>query len=338
MVPAANSKKMMIDMNDLKNKLILLTGGTGFIGSSLIPRLTSAGARVYCMGRSPSKFETLTHHLKSMGIAQDVISDQLRFIKCDLADPDSIKGNSKVLKDVDILVHLASEVSGQRDIVNGGPAQVDMELKGTLRLLNQIPHLDRVCYASSMAVYGTPLDNPVTEATRTEPENIYGICKLIMEKFFRLFSEHEGIPVGVVRFSSVYGPGNTSRRAIPTFIRKLLAGEGVTVYGDGTQLRDYVFVDDAAEAVIMMLAKKGFNIYNIGAGFGTSTNDLLDTLKKLTGKSVEVEYKPLPDPAVTFDFVYDISKAREELGFEPHTGLEDGLKRELDWHIGQPDH
>jgi len=210
---------------------------------------------------------------------------------------------------------------------------VDVELKGTVALLNAVPELERVCYASSMAVYGRPYDHPVTESTRTEPENIYGICKLTMEKFFRLFSKHENIPVGIVRFSSVYGPGNTSTRAIPTFIKAVLKNETIVVHGDGKQLRDYLYVDDAADAVLALLSRDGFGIYNIGAGTGCSTNDLLDLLKEISGKhDIHVKYEPLADSATTFDFVYDMTKARTELGYEPKISLKDGLQKEYDWH------
>jgi UDP-glucose 4-epimerase len=314
-------------MNLNKSNRILITGATGFIGSHLTKNLLEGGHEVACLSRSEDKFSDLN---KFVG---ETSGDALSFIKCDLGMPGDLEAQAEQLEEYEILIHLAANITGSEDVVESGPAQVESDLKGTLRLLQHLPNLKRLCYFSSMAVFGAPECCPVKEDTPLGPENVYGICKLTMEKYLRLYSETEDIPVSILRPSSVYGPLNTSARAIPFFIDRVLQKEPMVIFGDGEQLRDYIYVEDMVDAIKLALKHSGFDIFNIGAGSGISINELLNTLHKVAGvDNPEITRKSLPEDATTFDFYYDITKARKLLGFEPKISLEEGLRREFQWH------
>jgi UDP-glucose 4-epimerase len=314
-------------MNLNKSNRILITGATGFIGSHLTKSLMAEGKEVACLSRSEDKFSDLN---KFVG---ETSGDALSFLKCDLGMQGDLEAIAKQLKDYETLIHMAANITGSEDVVESGPAQVESDLKGTLRLLQHLPNLKRLCYFSSMAVFGAPECCPVKEDTPLKPENVYGICKLTMEKYLRLYSETENIPVSILRPSSVYGPLNTSARAIPFFIDRVLQKEPMVIFGDGEQLRDYVYVEDMVDAIKLALEHDSFDIFNIGAGAGISINELLSTLHKVAGvDSPDITHKSLPDDATTFDFYYDISKAQKLLGFEPKISLEDGLRFEYEWH------
>ncbi|UCH88153.1 MAG: SDR family NAD(P)-dependent oxidoreductase [Thermoplasmata archaeon] len=319
-------------MTSLQNREILLTGATGFIGSHLTKKLVQSGASVTCLIRDEAKFARLADFIEITESSSNQSKGSLHCIKCDLADPKNLESVQDRLKGYDTLIHLATQISGAGDVVKNGPAQINIDLKSTIELIKAMTDMKCMCYLSSMAVFGATRSEPVTETTETNPDNVYGICKLTMEKLLKLFSEYENVPVTILRPSSVYGPGNTSARAIPTFINKILKNEPLIVFGDGEQLRDYIYVEDVVNAIVLALEHNKFDIFNIGAGKGCSINDLLKILSDI-GKSAEpnIEYKSAPDSTITFDFVYDISKAKSILGFNPKTALHEGLSLEFEW-------
>jgi UDP-glucose 4-epimerase len=180
-----------------------------------------------------------------------------------------------------------------------------------------------------MAVYGAPPYVPLDERCPATPLNSYGASKLSIEKYVAIFGKSRKIPAACLRYSSVFGPGNRSTRAVPTFIKRALRDEALAISGDGNTVRDYLFVADAVEAALSAIAREKSGVFNIGSGRSTKVIDLARVIVSLAGSESSIEIREAPKD---FDFVYDISRAEKELEFSPRTPLREGLKKEIEWH------
>jgi len=305
----------------LNGKSILVTGGTGQLGSFLVERLVKDKAYVTVLGRNPGRHESLAKLIKS---------GKVLFLKCDLADIRNIEKIGKQIADTEYLAHLSSAMEPvYPGFYENARHDIALNVRGTVSLMRHMGNLNGISFASSMAVYGAPAYNPVDEKCPAEPLNSYGVCKLTVEKLLQIYSKRENIPLAILRYSSIYGPRNMSTRALPTFIKNALRGNDLVIKGDGKTARDYVFVDDAVDATLSALGHKKGGIFNIGYGKGCSIESLAKAIVKVSGSKSRIRKAPSPKD---FDFIFDISRARKELRFSPKTGLEQGLNKEIEWH------
>jgi UDP-glucose 4-epimerase len=308
---------------------ILVTGGGGYIGTPLIRAMVEDGRRPLVADIRPGE-----------ELRDWAAQGRIDLLVCDVATPEA---QADKLRTVDTLVHLAARMDDTTDVVGEGIASVEQNLVALMTLLGCLPKLRHVCFLSSMMVYADPPRySPMDERHPTLPGNTYGVTKLAGEQYLHLFARQAGIRATVLRVCGVYGPGRYSpllaHRAIPTFIRLVAAGQPPVVYGDGSERRDYVFVDDVVRAIQLSCRRRAEGVYNIGSGGGVSIRELAHTIISLFGKSMEPLSKPFPKPTETFDYSLDITKARQELGYEPAVSIVDGLAREIAWFAGQQAH
>jgi len=188
-------------------------------------------------------------------------------------------------------------------------------------------------FASSAAVYGEPRRVPVHEEDRAAPLSPYGAGKATGEAYCSAFHGAYGMDAVAVRFSNAYGPRSAHKtNVIPLFIRKIMAGEAITVYGDGTQTRDFVFVSDLADGLIRAVETPGVGgeIFQLASGVETSLNDLIGMLGEVSGHRPEVRHEP-PRPGEIQRNYSLVDKARSRLGYEPEVPLAAGLRLTWDW-------
>jgi UDP-glucose 4-epimerase len=183
-------------------------------------------------------------------------------------------------------------------------------------------------------VYGTPQRIPISEDHPTDPISSYGITKLTIEKYLKLYRELHGLEYCVLRLANPYGEGQRTDRgqgAVAVFLDRVAGGMPIEIWGDGSVVRDYIYVGDVVEA--MTAAAFGdapSRLYNIGSGQGTSLLELVDAIGAVTGRKPSIDFKP----SRPFDVpasVLDISRARRELGWQPRTTLGEGLRRTFEW-------
>ena len=257
---------------------VLVTGGAGFIGSHVVDRLVNEGYEVRVLDNlSTGKLDNIQGHLSS---------GKVEFVKGDIRDASLVK---KSLEDVNVVIHLAALVSVPLSIENPN-LTFDINLLGTLNLLRSSieKHIDKFVFISSCAVCGDPESLPVTEQTRTNPISPYAESKLIGERYCLGFSERQLLHSVVLRFFNVYGPRqgmNDYSGVITRFIDRCKQKLPLTIYGDGSQTRDFVNVKDVAEAVLASTksSKAEGEVFNIGSGKPTSINELAKTIIELTG-------------------------------------------------------
>ena len=303
-----------------KSSKILVTGGAGFIGSHLVAKLAEQGNYVRVLDNlSTGKLSNIDALLK------DGLVD---FVKGDIRDLSAVKA---AVSGVDVVFHLAAQISVPLSILNP-KLNHEVNAVGTSNLLNasKCDGVGRFVFVSSCAVYGEPVYLPIDEAHPTNPISPYAESKLISEQeCLRRSREHE-IESVVVRFFNVYGPKqglNDYSGVIVKFIEKINQELPLTIFGDGQQTRDFVFVQDIADALLLASQNDDVNgkIFNIGTGKATTIKSLAETLLQLTNSKVKLQFVPERSGDIKHSYA-NISKASELLGYKPEFSLTEGLK------------
>jgi len=282
----------------------LVTGGAGFIGSHLTRRLLAAGRQV-----------TVLDNL-SVG-RREAVADGARFVHGDIRDETALEG---ALIDVDCVFHLAAQVT-IRGSFDRFYEDLDTNVMGTAALLRAADpaRLKWFTFASSMAVYADALSPaPIDESHPTAPISPYGVGKLAAEGVARQILESRGIPFTAVRYFNTFGPGQSYTPyvgVITIFVTRLLAGQPITVFGDGEQQRDFVHVDDIA-AGTMATVGRAPGTYNLGTGHGTSLNQLAELLIGRLAPGQRPTHAPVQAGELRYS-VADIAAARTALGYQP---------------------
>jgi UDP-glucose 4-epimerase len=302
----------------LSPQTYLVTGGTGFLGRALVARLRNQGHIARVAGRFPG------------GAGP--------FVACDLDSP--VEAWRAAVEGCSGVFHLAWATVPST--ANANPlADLEINVAGTLRLLEALrhsPHIPIMFASSGGTVYGEAERLPLSEHHPLRPKTAYGVSKTASEHYALLYRRLWGLDTRIVRLSNPFGPGQDIRGqlgAASIFAARLLAGEGIEIWGDGSAIRDYIYVDDAISGLLATMSVppdrfKGLDpVVNIGSGRGVSLQELISLLTHILGKPIEVLYKPARDFDVRAN-VLDITRARSLIGWSPTITLEEGLSR----HIG----
>lgn len=298
---------------------VLVTGGAGFIGSHVVDALLAAGATVTVLDDlSNGSRDNLPAH------------PRLRLVVGDVCDPVAV---SEALGDSTRVIHLAAIASVQRSVEDPvGTHRVNYE--ATLRLLDASRRLgvERVVYASSAAVYGDVQAPPVDELGAVDPSTPYAIDKFMGEKALAYHQREHGLQCVALRFFNVYGPRQRADSpysgVISQFVRRALAAEAVTVFGDGGQTRDFVFVGDVARAVVELAlrsAPPSAPILNVGRGEDVSVLGLIDAIETVTALRLDRRFAGARSGEVRHSRA-SVERLRRELGWLPPTTLGAGLR------------
>lgn len=304
------------EIGDLKS---LVLGGNGFMGTHLVDGLLEDGHRVRIYDRSPNVFRATPKGAE--------------YVEGELGDSGLIRA---AVEGVEVVFHFVNTTIPKTS--NDDPVfDVRSNLIDTLGFLESCVEagVRKVVFASSGGtIYGQPQSVPIAENHPTEPITSYGIVKLAVEKYLALFEHLHGLDYTALRISNPYGPYQNpggQQGVVPVFLRRLRAGQPVTIWGDGSVVRDYLYISDLVEA-LKLAAGSGTRqkVLNVGSGRGTSLNELVAIIARVTGERPEVEYvagRPLDVPAN----VLDVTRVRDELGWRPRTGLAEGIERTWDW-------
>ncbi len=310
---------------DFEGKKVLITGGAGFVGSNLTERVAKSNGKAIVLD------DLFTGSLDN--ISKDT---KYEFIEGSVADDSLVR---KLAKEVDYIAHMAA----RNIIISTKNPRNDYEVNigGTLNILlaaNEF-NVKRVVYTSSASVYGNPRILPITEDERTLTFSPYSVSKLAGENYCHAFYETYGTPVTSVRYSNIYGPKQDPKNpycgVVSKFIEMLDNDEQPHLHGDGQQTRDFTYVDDAVDGTLLALLspKAEGQVYNIGTGVETKIVELYQMIADLMGKDAKPKYIDRRDIDNIRRRAVSIELIRTRLRWQPQIGIQQGLKRTLEWYM-----
>ncbi len=296
---------------------IIVTGGAGFIGSHIVDRYVDGGHDVVVV-------DALWEH---GGGRRENVNPKAKFVQADIRD--ASLGPLFAEFRPDLVSHHAAQHSVA---ISSRDPHLDAEIN-VIGLINVLDNcvkcgVKKVVFASSGATFGEPERLPMTEATPQRPESPYAITKMVAEHYLRFYRREHGLDFTALRYGNVYGPRqdpNGEAGVISIFIGRFLARQGIKIYWDGEQTRDYVFVADVADANVRALDRGSETAYVIGTDRKTSVNEIYRALVEVTGFEAPVEYLPRR-PGDVRDAQFDPALAGRELGWTPATSLVDGMR------------
>jgi UDP-glucose 4-epimerase len=301
---------------------ILITGGAGFIGRHLANGLVSHGG-----------YDVTVIDNESLGDRQHLDLDKIRFVHGDLTDRNDVLA---ALEGQDAVVHLAADTRVM-DSIENPQHNFDNNVVGSFTLLELSRQLGvaRVVAASTGGAILGDVAPPVHEDMAPQPTSPYGASKLMLEGYLSAYSSAFGLSGCALRFSNIYGPRSFHKGSVVAhFFKQIIAGQPLVVYGDGSQTRDYLYVGDLVEAIRTAVDSDVQGAYQLGSGIPTTLNQLLDVMRSVTGRDLDVEYRPFR-PGEVRDTWCQVDKARADLGYNPTTTLEDGLRATWTWFESQ---
>ncbi len=308
---------------------ILVTGAAGFIGSTLVERLLAEGRSVVGLDSFDPFYPEAD---KRSNLRGALGSERFRLERGDIRDGELVERLCQTGR-FDAVVHLAA-LAGVRPSLERPADYADVNVHGTGVVLQAaIRHrVGRVLFASSSSVYGERPSGPFRESDPVErPISPYAATKRAGELLAHTFHHVHGLPVTCVRIFTAYGPRQRPDLAIRKFADRMRRGQAIPVYGDGSSLRDYTYVDDLVEGLVRGLDRElGFAILNLGAGRTISLAEAIGVLERALGAKAKIERLP-PQPGDVPRTWADVSAAREALDWSPQVPFEEGIRRFVKW-------
>lgn len=314
----------------LNDKKILVTGGLGFIGKNLIKKLINFNCKIIIIDDCSNSSENVLNEFNSQ-------SGKLEFHKFSVVEREKL---NEFLRNVNYIFHLACV---QISKSSSNPYE-DLQVNAisTLNILeyfrnNKNTKLERILYTSTSSIYGNAKSLPIKEDDSINIMSHYAASKYLAENYIRLYSALYNIPTVVVRFSNVYGYGQSPLNpycgVLGKFIHNALTGEKLIIFGDGEQTRDYTFIDDAVDAVLKAIVspKAIGEVFNIGTEVETSVNKLVDIIKKFVPE-IEVQFLPERDIDNVRRRSVDISRIRSKLNWSPNININKGIEKTINWY------
>ncbi len=303
---------------------ILVTGGAGFIGSNVVDAVIKEGHEVAVVDNlSTGKEEN--------------VNPSAQFYNTDITDVEALENVFQNFRP-EIIFHTAAQID-LRKSVDDPAFDAETNVIGSVNIFELAVNygVRRIILSSTGgALYGELTKLPASENSSIEPLSPYGVSKYCVENYLNYFKHLYGLERVILRYSNVYGPRQDplgEAGVVAIFTGKILKGENPVIYGDGTQTRDYLYVDDVVRAnLLAMDGKEG--TYNIGTGIETSVNELLGIFAGLLSKEVNPQYSQARKGEV-HRISLDGERARKELGFAPKYSLEEGLKKTIEWYKGK---
>ena len=307
------------------DKQVLVTGGMGFIGSNLAHVLAALGAKVTILDALLPSYGGNVNNLSD-------IADQITIVDGNITDEALV---NSLVPGVDYVFHLAGQV-GYVDSRDKPFVDLDFNGRGNLVMLEAIKEhapLAHIIFSSSRLVYGPIKTIPVPETHPTEPLSLYGIHKLLGEKYYAYYAHNFGIYGVAVRIPNPYGPRQQIRHAkysiVGWFMRQAMEGKAIQIFGDGTQQRDYIFIDDIVSALLhTMIRGEAGEAYNIGSPAPMTFEQMVDAVILAVGSGTK-EFKPWPEDYEkneTGDYVADTTKIEAATGWHPRVSFTDGIQ------------
>jgi UDP-glucose 4-epimerase len=303
----------------------LVTGCAGFIGSSITDYLLKNGYQVFGIDCFTDYY---ARSVKEDNISDALISGNFTFIEKNLLDIDDYPN-------VDFIFHQAAQAGVRASWGQNFDIYLQNNVKATQKLLEYYKDkkIQKFVYASSSSVYGDTEERPMHEKSYLRPYSPYGVTKLAAENLCTLYYKNYGVPTVSLRYFTVYGPRQRPDMGINRFVSSILNNKKITIYGDGSQTRDFTFIDDVVEAnILASKSNLAGEIFNVGGGNTISVINLIRLIEKITGKQADIFFIEKQKGDVN-DTWADVRKISDSLKWKAKTNIDKGLQRYIEWYI-----
>jgi UDP-glucuronate 4-epimerase len=315
----------------MKEKVILITGAAGFIGSSLATKLLANGYKIVGIDNFDNFYDP---KIKKQNINELLNNKNFVFYEIDIRDASKL---SSIKENVDIIVHLAAK-AGVLPSINSPQEYISVNINGTRNILDfmRLKDIKKMVFASSSSVYGNNEKVPFAESDNVDyPISPYAFTKKTCELMNYTYHHLYQLDIINLRFFTVYGPKQRPDLAIHKFVKLIMSEKPIEMYGDGSSARDYTYIDDIVDGIeraIEYVLKKSnlFEIINIGNNNPVTIKDLISTIYNIMGKIPNIKKIPAQPGDVNITYA-DITKAKRILDYKPSTELSMGLKKFIDW-------
>lgn len=315
----------------LTDKKILITGAAGFIGSNLTEYLLKYNNICILIDNFNDYYSGKEKQLQSILKAYDEKKDYM-LIKGDLL-------NKAIFNDLDnnieIIIHLAAQ-AGVRYSIENASEVANNNITSTINIFEYAKrkNIEKIIFSSSSSVYGNPIYTPVDEKHPKNPISPYAVSKLCCENYADYYYREYDLPITSLRFYTVFGPNGRPDMAIRKFFDLILRDQTISIYGDGEQMRDFTYVSNILDGLILAAENEKANgeVFNLGCSDPIKVNDLVDKMYKIANKQKNIRYteKKKGDVKITYS---DINKARRILGYTPKIHIDEGLEKTYKWQI-----
>lgn len=306
----------------------LVTGCGGFLGSHLSERLISEGHTVVGVDCYTDQFYNYARVQKEANVRRLKGRSGFEFVEADLTKVEPVS----LMDGVTVVYHCAAQVGPRGSWGRDFATYTRNSILATQMLLEAALQVNRFVLASSLHVYGNAVDAPASETTLPLPVSPYGVARLASEHLLTAYATNYRVPTVALRLGSLYGPRQRPDQIFHRLIRTTLEGVGLDILGDGHQKRDFLHVDDAVEACVAVLRKGGSGgVYNIASGEPRSIREAIEILKtKIDIAPERIRWQSATRGDLVGSWA-DVTKAQEELGWQPRTELSTGLDSEIAW-------
>ncbi len=329
---------VFLNPDTFAGKTVLITGGMGFIGSNLAIRLANLGAQVTIVDSMIPDYGGNEFNLHP-------VRDRVKINYCDIRDVSAV---NYLVRDQNFVFHLAGQVCHLMSLSNPFP-DIEINITGTAVVMEALRKYNKdavVVYTGTRGQYGPSVSLPVNEEAPTNPKGIYEISNLTAEKIIKVYNDVHGIRSVLLRLSNIYGPRSQmmhSRFGVCNwFVRVAMDNQQIQVFGDGSILRDFLYVDDCVDAILKTsICDKAYGeVFNVGNDVAVSFLDLVKTIISVAGQGSWkfAEFSPERKAQEPGDFISDIGKISRCAGWRPKVGLEEGLALTLDYYRQQKQH
>ena len=310
---------------------ILITGGAGFIGSTLADKLLKIESNNVIVIDNFNDYYSTT--LKEKNIKHNLDNKNYKLYRGDICDKNLL---SKIFEEnqIDVVVHIAAS-AGVRPSIENPLSYVKNNIEGTVNIVEVMKEngIKKIVFASSSSIYGNCKEEIFSEDLKvSEPISPYAASKSACEQFLYTYSKLFDIQVVALRFFTVFGPRQIPDLAIRKFIDLIKENKPIPVYGDGTTIRDYTYVDDIVDGIISAINYNDtpYEIINLGGGAPVSLNQMIETIEKVLNKKATIEHLPMQLGDVN-KTAADITKAKKLLNYNPKTSFKEGIIKFIEW-------